>query len=382
MNVRQLIERQLARAGIDHVFEDPNAGVASLLADAAGRLGPAPGAAWLPDQVLRVSSRPGPPVEPVVVHDPDDVPRALLAALDIAGDVLPGTTAVQFDLDLDVKAGAATDRRGPSLSSRHVDVPRVPSAARMSVLAGPGVVRAGAVDALRALAERAGLPVVNTWGAKGVFDWQSPHHAGTAGLQERDFGLCGFEDVDLIIATGVDSDESPRVRWALAPVLNVDPAALAGLAEAWGRPPATPEHPELYTALAGVVMPMFEQPGTPPHAVAQIKASLPVGGVVIADPGPVGFWFARTFPTSELGSVVVPATVAPGFAAAGALVAGLRGRPAMAVTADPLDDATTAVLESAARRGVVIDIHAWGDNIEWSCLDSLIAVAGDVVAWT
>jgi thiamine pyrophosphate-dependent acetolactate synthase large subunit-like protein len=263
-----------------------------------------------------------------------------------------------------------------------VSVPPVPTATRVAMLVGPGVVRSGAVDGLRALAARAGLPVLNTWGAKGVFDWQSPHHAGTAGLQARDFELAGFADVDLIIASGVDPDESPRSLWALAPVLDVDPAALAGLADAWDRPPATPERPEIYTALSSVVMPLFEKPGTPPHAVAQVRASLPSGGLVAADPGPAGFWVARTFPTTELGSVVVPATVAPGFAAAAALVAGLQGRPAVAITTDPVDDTTMAVLETAARRDIVIDLHVWGDNIEWSCLDALIAVAGDVVAWT
>jgi len=258
----------------------------------------------------------------------------------------------------------------------------VPRPGRTMVLAGPGVVRAGAVDGLRTLAERAGLAVVNTWGAKGVFDWQSPHHAGTAGLQERDFELCGFGDVDLIIAVGVDFDESPRDRWALAPIVDVDPAALAPLAAAWDRPPDTPQRPEIYTALSAVVMPMFEQPGTPPHAVARLKAELPQGGVVIADPGPAGFWMARTFPTSELGSVVVPATTAPGFAAAAAVVAGLRGRAAIAVTTAPTDETTGAVLDAAARRGVGVDVRAWDENIDWSCLDSLVAVAGNVVAWT
>lgn len=381
LSVRQFIDRQLAASGVADVFDDPDPRVASVMADAAGRLGPAPGAAWLPDQVLRLSSRPGPAVEPVVVHQADGVAGALAAALDIAADVIPGTTALRFDLDLDAPAPDAR-RSPPGLQSRHVDVPDVPRAGRVIVLAGPGVLRAGAVDGLRALAARAGLSVINTWGAKGVFDWQSPHHGGTAGLQERDFELSGFADVDLIIATGVDADESPRDRWAMAPVVNVDPVALAPLAAAWDRPTGTPERPDIYTALSAVVMPMFEQPGTPPHAVAQVKAALPPGGIVVADPGPAGFWVARTFPTSELGSVVVPATIAPGFAAAAAMVAVLRGRPAVALTTAPTDEATGAVLDAAARRGVDVDLRAWDENIDWSCLDSLVAVAGNVVAWT
>jgi thiamine pyrophosphate-dependent acetolactate synthase large subunit-like protein len=381
VSVRQLIDRLLQAAGVTDVFGDPDPLVASVLADAAGRLGPAPGAAWLPDQVLRLSSRPGPAVEPVVVRTSEDVAAAVAAALDIAADVVPGTTALRFDLDLDGPAPDAP-RRGAGLQSRHVEVPEIPRAGRVMVLAGPGVLRAGAVDGLQALATRAGLAVVNTWGAKGVFDWQSPHHGGTAGLQERDFELSGFEDVDLIIATGVDTDESPRLRWALAPVVDVDPMALAPLAAAWDRPAETPERPELYTALSAVIMPMFEQPGTPPHAVAQLKSALPSGGLVIADPGPAGFWVARTFPTSELGSVVVPATMAPGFAAAAAVVAGLRGRHAVALTTAPTDETTGAVLEAASRRGVGVDLRAWDETIDWSCLDSLVAVAGNVVAWT
>jgi len=378
-SVRLLIARLLASVGADP-FEDPDPEVASVLADAAGRLGPYVGAAWLPDQTLRISSRPGPPVEPVVVSEPGDVSAVLEAAVNIGGEMLPGATAVRFDLDLD--APAVDERTRPHLGASHVGSIHVPTAARIAVLVGPGVVRAGAVDQLREFAERAGLPVVNTWGAKGVFDWQSPHHAGTAGLQERDFELCGFEDVDLIIAVGVDPEESPRHRWALAPVVDVDPVALAPLAAAWDRPPDTPERPEIYTAMSAVVMPMFEQPGTPPHAVAQLKAALPPGGIAIADPGPAGFWVARTFPTSELGSVVVPATIAPGFAAAAAVVAGLRGRPAVAVTTAPTDETTRAVLDSAARRGVDVDLRVWDENIDWSCLDSLVAVAGNVVAWT
>ena len=49
--------------------------------------------------------------------------------------------------------------------------------------------------------------MLNTWGAKGVFDWRSPHHLATAGLQAWDFELGGLADADLIIATGLDERE-------------------------------------------------------------------------------------------------------------------------------------------------------------------------------
>ena len=50
--------------------------------------------------------------------------------------------------------------------------------------------------------------MLNTWGAKGVFDWRSPHHLATAGLQAWDFERGGLADADLIIATGIDEREA------------------------------------------------------------------------------------------------------------------------------------------------------------------------------
>ncbi len=65
------------------------------------------------------------------------------------------------------------------------------AARSIAVLTGPGVVRAGAVPGLHAVAAAGSLGVLNTWGAKGVFDWRSRHHLATAGLQSRDFELAG-----------------------------------------------------------------------------------------------------------------------------------------------------------------------------------------------
>ena len=79
---------------------------------------------------------------------------------------------------------------------------------------------------LHDLAVSAGVGVLNTWGAKGVFDWRSRHHLATIGLQADDFVLSGLDRADLIIATGLDHAESPDDRWRLAPALTVPPAGL------------------------------------------------------------------------------------------------------------------------------------------------------------
>ena len=89
---------------------------------------------------------------------------------------------------------------------------RLRAAERPMVLAGPGVVLDRAVAGLHALAAAGSLGVLNTWGAKGVFDWRSRHHLATAGLQARDFELGGVADADLVIATGIDPAEGAPDR--------------------------------------------------------------------------------------------------------------------------------------------------------------------------
>ena len=53
------------------------------------------------------------------------------------------------------------------------------------------------VGALHAFATRAGIGVANTWGAKGVYPWDDPHHLGTVGLQRDDFALLDLDAVEV-----------------------------------------------------------------------------------------------------------------------------------------------------------------------------------------
>ncbi|MDQ2651259.1 MAG: hypothetical protein M3Z03_17110 [Actinomycetota bacterium] len=195
---------------------------------------------------------------------------------------------------------------------------------RLGILVGPGVVRTGAVDGLHAFAEAAGCGVVNTWGAKGVFVWDDPRHFGTAGLQARDFELAGLGDVDVLATSGLDDDEVTSRPWeGRAEVIDIDPRELASARST--LPPGTLDRPALYTDLAAVCGPFYGQPGSAPARAAALASALPEGGVVVAEPGLVGFWVARTFPTSLPGSVVVPATGGGGAAHRAARVLAAEG---------------------------------------------------------
>src|SRR5262249_52545121 len=119
------------------------------------------------------------------------------------------------------------------------------------------------------------------------------------------------------------------------------------------------EHNALYRRLAAVAQPGYVDDRSPLHparAVALLREALPRDGLLAADAGPAGLWVARTFATTDLGSVVVPASAADGAAAALATVADTRGRPAIAVTTAPVDDVTRALLERGGRWRVCV----WG----------------------
>ena len=231
------------------------------------------------------------------------------------------------------------------------------------VLAGPGVVTAGCVDGLRAFAAAGDLGVANTWGAKGVFPWDSPHHLGTCGLQARDFELLGFGDYAAIVATGIDADESPPERFALAPVVEIAPIDLAVAATSLRPRPAPLPPNELYPRLAAIAQAGYLDERVPLHparAVADLRAALPVGGLAAAEPGVAGLWVARTFPTTDLGSVIVPARRAPGAAAAAVVDAARAGRAAAFVTSAPIDDASMEQLEAARTERLAIVVEVWG----------------------
>ena len=367
----ELLGRCLRAGGVTRVFGEPVPGLpvlnpgdpalAGLLADCEGRLGPGPGCS-LVDGTLRISSRPGAVVDTVKITSAEDIPVAVSAA---AGPARLGAAASELSLEVDLDGHAPVGAEPVDLTPPRAD--REPLAnveGSVVALVGPGVVRAGAIDGLHEFAAAAGIGVANTWGAKGVFPWDSPHHMGTAGLQERDFELLGLGEAALIVASGVDPDESPTEQFALAPVVAVTPDQLSSDLALHLRPTEAPSGPNpLYERLAAVAQPGYAADKVPLHparAVADVRAALPAGGVVAADPGPAGLWVARTFPTTEPRSVVVPATAALGVAAGVALVASLREQPAVAVVNDPVDDVTRAVVALAERlgRGFVLDV--WG----------------------
>lgn len=360
---------------------------------------------------------------PVVVSSADDL-LDLVDAVRTAARAGPGGggagLAVRLALDLDAPAPDVLPP-SPAPIDRWIEpdddlVAALAAARRPVMLAGPGLVWAGAVPGLHAAATAANLGVLNTWGAKGVFDWRSRHHLATVGLQARDFELGGLAEADLVVTTGLDPAEAPAHRWqGAAPVVGVPPGALDPLAARWWRPQGDIAVPPLRAGLARVTQEGWASTTTPlaPSLVTRHYGQVcGAGGVVAADPGIAGYWVARTFATTELGGAQVPAARgAHGFAVACALVARLRSpnRPVLAVVDEPMPEIVHEALDVAARLGVAVPVEVWGADGEslppdghlarlrslvsadhsrpvgleadGAQLGRMIDVAGDVVAW-
>jgi len=81
------------------------------------------------------------------------------------------------------------------------------------IMAGNGVVRSKASDALIRFVEKLGIPVATTFMAKGVVPFSHPLCLGTIGLQAKDYIACGFDRADVVICIGFDMVEYHPHIW-------------------------------------------------------------------------------------------------------------------------------------------------------------------------
>ena len=153
-----------------------------------------------------------------LVTKADDIPRAIAEAFYLASSGRPGPVLVDVAKDA---LQAMTTFDWPA----SIDLPgyhpvtrphakQVREAARMIVDAkapvlyiGGGVIRAGASESLRKLAEIAGLPVVTTLMARGAFPDTHPQHMGMPGMHGSVSAVGALQNSDLLITLGARFDD-------------------------------------------------------------------------------------------------------------------------------------------------------------------------------
>jgi acetolactate synthase-1/2/3 large subunit len=259
------------------------------------------------------------------------------------------------------------------------------------VLAGAGVERDHAVDALRRFSERLRIPVATTFQGKGAIPDDHPNALGTIGFMVKDYANFGFDRADVVVAVGYDIVEYAPARWNPArdklivhvhrTVAEVDEhyplevglqgsigEALDAIADASSGDRERSEVPPVRELLReewerGAADDGF--PVAPARIVHDIRGVMGRDDIVLCDTGAAKMWMARLYPTYEPNTCLLSnglATMA--FALPGAIAAKLvhPERRVLAVMGDGAFLMSAAELETAVRERVPLTVLVWVDG--------------------
>ncbi|TCB95575.1 acetolactate synthase large subunit [Micromonospora zingiberis] len=153
-----------------------------------------------------------------LVQNASEIPRVLAEAFHLASTGRPGPVLV--DIPKDVLQAPTTFAWPPTLDlpgyrpTMHPHGKQIREAARLMTNArrpvlyvGGGVLKAGATEGLRRLAELTGIPVVTTLMALGAFPDSHQQHLGMPGMHGTVAAVYGLQKADLIVALGARFDD-------------------------------------------------------------------------------------------------------------------------------------------------------------------------------
>lgn len=352
------------------------------------------------------------------------IPEIVRKAFRVATQEKPGPTHIELPEDLSAMEVPSPAAGGP--------VPLVPgrtyfpeptdeaiaaatalisASQRPLVLAGNGVLRRGAADALRAFARGLHVPVAATFMGKGAIDDRSHLSLMAVGLQARDHVLTGFDRADLVICVGYDLVEYAPSAWngdGTKRIVHIDtqPAEVdagyrpdvelvgdiggslkrllaAVLPHGIGGRDAGERHEskeilvhaDLRTELLRELTEHEDHdawPITPQRAIADLRRSLAPEDIVVSDVGAHKVWVARLYQAYEPNTVIISnGFAAMGIAVPGAIAAALvhPDRKVVALCGDGGFLMNSQELETAGRLGTNITVVVWRDDgyglIDW-----------------
>ena len=273
------------------------------------------------------------------VNSPEIIPEVVRKAFKVAESEKPGATHLELPEDVMQRPldAAPLPRRAPVQPEPGVrELQRaaelIDAAENPIALAGNGAIRGHASRALRAFSQTTGIPVAETFMAKGLIDFQDPRAVGTVGLQTRDYEMAGFEDADLVIAIGYDLVEHSPQHWnpnGDKQIVVIDSVAaeidayfvpdveligdiahvLARLAADTKRAPSPGSESRRLRELVGGALRDAREDNTfpmrPPRVLWDIRQALGRNDLLVSDVGLHKLWIGRMFPAHEPGTVLI-----------------------------------------------------------------------------
>lgn len=269
------------------------------------------------------------------------------------------------------------------------------------ILAGNGVARTGASAALQELAEKAHIPVANTFMGKGAIPYT--HHLSllSVGLQARDYVMSGFDRADLVIAVGYDMVEYHPELWnpeGEVTIVHIDTAPaeidahyvptvevvgditlslqrVCELCEPRGEEGAAAFTHELREVILGELNEHADDDGfpvKPQRIIGDMRAVMGEEDIVLSDVGAHKMWIARLYPCHRPNTCVISNGFASmGIALPGAFSAKLHfpERRVLAACGDGGFLMNVQELETIVREGGPVVALVWNDGgyalIDW-----------------
>src|SRR6185295_3178381 len=328
------------------------------------------------------------------------IPEVVRKAFKVAQTEKPGAT--HLELPEDVVGAQVEDAASPL----HVQAPLLPeplhgqvaravdilaSARRPVILAGNGVIRGRAHEAVRDFARRLRIPVAHTFMAKGIMPDSDPLSLYTLGLQARDYVTTVFEQADVVLAVGYDFVEYAPGFWnpnREKRLLHVDvsPAevdahyivdvgvlgdiALSLAAIGDKTPPFEPAWAETCrrTVISGFeaeIAAPATWPLRPPRVIHALRGALAPDDLVICDVGAHKMWMARMFPCEVPNTCLISNGFATmGLGLPGAVVAKLQfpEHRVVTVTGDGGFLMKAQEMDAAVRLGLPLVALGWRDD--------------------
>ncbi len=265
------------------------------------------------------------------------------------------------------------------------------------VMAGNGVVRANANEALVTFAEKLNIPVATTFMAKGSIPFSHDLSLGTVGLQARDYVACGFDRADVVICVGYDMIEYHPHLWngeKSSKIIHVDmspaevdehyilecgvvgdiSAALHAIADA-----ATPQTESRAQSLRETIVDELNAhadddsfPLVPQRIILDLRKALEPQDIVVSDVGAHKMWMARMYQAERPNTCIISnGFAAMGIGLPGAIAAKLAypNRTALTVTGDAGFMMNSQEIETALRMNIPVIVLVWNDSkyglIKW-----------------
>lgn len=339
-----------------------------------------------------------------IVMRPDTVAETVRLAFKYAEEGKPGSTHIDLPKNVAHMASSAHPLRHQPQQKVYAAPNSIVEAARLIstaknpvILAGAGAARANASGAVRAMAERLHIPVVETMMGKGVISHESTYCIGVVGIPQHDYIIDVFDQADLVIGIGYDLIECAPTKWHTHPMKIINISRLAADVnrnyepdvEVTGdisdsiyqilRSASRSGIPTSALTIGHQLREDFDErasneayPMKPARILKDVRQVMGHSDILLSDVGAHKIWIGRDYPCYEPYTCLISNGFASmGFAVPGAFAAKLLNpsKQVLAITGDGGFMMNSQELETAVREHVPFVTLIWEDKhyglIKW-----------------